>query len=297
MVLCLGGLAFEGCSGDENENTRVHGKDLSEIQDEYQSHSTERELSPMELDTLRAMKARFSITREEYWDAKGGVLGNEYLELWYPPGSVTVTFGMHAFSFIDFARKKTRDVFGRVPEDRLTVKCTSSMTAYQDETGREWWHYSRIKDDEITYQPISILYQRELTAIAVPHEYYEWSVGKLSANRAPRWLEEGLASVLADEGKLLANQLTEFSDKPAKMDFKAIESALKDEKDRPETRIAFYNAHRMVEKLITDHGRDKIVQAVFLMGEGDGVEQAFEKVYQRPYKDVIASATAFTVQK
>lgn len=295
-------LTLGGCEDEKSKNTRVEGLDARSVPgnvdlDANGNPKPQRDLAPLELDTLRAQKKRFNITREEYWDDKGGVLANDYLELWYPVGKLTVTHGMYAFSLIDRARKSFRNVFGRVPEDRLTVVCSASLQEYDKLVGQEWWQYSRIQNDKITYQPIPVLYQRRLSEVAVPREYYEWALGKISGGRAPRWLEEGMASVLADEGFYLKNQLKEYPDDPVKMDMKKIESVLNKENVRKDCRLAYYNTFRMVEKMEADYGREKVVGALLLMGDGDDVKTAFEKSFQEPYDDVIKKAMEFTVQR
>ena len=297
FVTCSGLLALSGCGEDKPKNTRIDGSDARTMHDDAGDQKKGHQISPTELDSMRAMKERFKITREEYWDNKGGVLANEFLELWYPVGGRTVIHGMYTFSLLDKARKTFRDVFGSVPGNRLTVKCSASFEEYDKLVGREWWHYSRIEKDKITYQPIPILYQRGLIETAVPREFYEWGIGELSGNRAPSWLKEGLASVLSDEGHHLKEQLKEFPKDPVKMDMKAIESALKKEIIRKDCRLAHYNTFRMVEKMIADYGRDKVVQTVTLMGKGDEVRTAFEKSFQEPYEDVIEKAREFTVER
>ncbi|MEJ2721502.1 MAG: hypothetical protein P8181_10245, partial [bacterium] len=64
------------------------------------------------LDTLRAKKKRFNITRDEYWDGHGGVLANDYFEVWYTPGRTTVTHGMYVFEELMPAREKLKSFFG-----------------------------------------------------------------------------------------------------------------------------------------------------------------------------------------
>lgn len=297
-----GALVLGGCGEDERDNTRIAGRDVRTIKDDVNFDKSgnvkpERDISPMEMDTLRAQKKRHNITREEYWDDRGGVLGNEYLELWYGIGKLTVTHGMYAFNLIAQAREDFRRTFGRVPEDRLTVVCSVNLQEYDKLVGREWWHYSRIEKDKITYQPIPILFQRRLLDMAVPREYYEWGIGELSDDRAPHWFKEGLASVLSEEGDLLEKQLMEFTDHPIKMDMETIESALKKEVDRKQSRIAYYNTFRMVENMVDNYGIEKVVNAVTLMGEGDKVKSAFEKSFQEPYDDVIKKAMEFTVER
>ena len=287
-------LAAVGCGGDDEREAADRAREKSAYEMEKKHEKTV--LSETVLDSLRAMKVRFSITRDEYRDDKGGVLANEYLEVWYPVGGATVTHGMHAFGLIVSARDAVQNAFGAVPGERLTVRCAQTMADYTKDTGKEWWRYGRIRGDEIEFQPVPTLYQRGLDRIAVPREYYLWALGKLSAGRLPEWWLEGYASLLSGEGPVLRSQMGEFPDQKLKLDLKAIESALRKENDRMAYRIAAFNAFSMIERLLGQYGPEPLSSAVKMMKEGKGVEDAIEASYGKPYRDVVEDAMAFEIK-
>jgi hypothetical protein len=288
-------LVAVGCGGNDDREAADRAREKSAY--EMEKKHEKAMLSEAVLDSLRALKVRFSITRDQYWDDKGGVLANEYLELWYPVGGATVTHGMHAFGLIVSARDAVQNAFGTVPGERLTVRCAQTMPDYTKNTGKEWWRYARIRGDEIDIQPVATLYQRGLDRIAVPREYYLWALGKLSAGRLPEWLLEGYASLLSGEGPLLSSQMSEFRDQKLKMDLKSVESALKKENDRMAYRIAAFNAYRMVERLLGQYGPERLSSAVKMMREGKGAEDAIQASYGKPYREVIEDAMAFEIEK
>lgn len=252
-----------------------------------------RPLSQVELDTLRVMKQRLRITRDQYWDNVGGVLGNDFLEVWYPPGNLTVTHGMYAFNLIAGARRTVRGLFGRVPLDTLVVVCSESMPKYTEKTGRQWWNYSLMQDDHIVYQPVFVLAVRGLGEIAIPHEYYRWAIKKLSGGRAPHWLEQGLASVLSFESHILVDQLKEFPNDPVKMSPQDIEKALAADNDKKSSRIAYYDAYRMVDRMITLHGREAVAQMVNALGDGVTLDGAAHRAFGESYDDAMDEATGW----
>jgi hypothetical protein len=254
-------------------------------------------LSAPAMDSLRAMKARFNITRDDYWENKGGVLANDFFELWYPPGGVTVTHGMYAFGELFNTKKRFNRVFGGDPGDHLKVICAATMPSFKEATGLEWWVYSKIDGDEIHIQPVDVLYQRHLGNIAIPRGYYEWGIIKLSAGRAPQWLTQGFASLLADEEWFLENQLVEYPGEEVKMAPKDVDAGLGKTDDRKVYRIALYNAFRMVRRLNAEFGQDKMIEAIRLMGEGDNAGKAFEKTFGRSYGEVLEYAGAFQVNR
>lgn len=248
------------------------------------------------LDTLKAKKERFNITRDEYWEIEGGVLGNEYLEVWYPPGRTTVTHGMYMFEEIMPARQRFNALFGTVPTEPLVIYIAHELEPYKEETGREWWYYSEMKYDTLIFVPVYTLYKRGISPIAVPHEYYQWAIRKTSQHGAPRWLEEGMASHLSGEGELLLNQAYEFKqianvvNTPEK-----VEEVLQGEKERGESRIAYYRSYRMVMELIETYGEDKVVGAIVEIGRGNTLDQAFDKVTGKSYSENLKIASDYEV--
>lgn len=247
------------------------------------------------MDSLRAKKARYNITRDEYWDGKGGVIANDYFELWYPQGGSTIDHAIYTFGHLVSARKKFLRTCGREPEGPVTIICSSTMETYKQYTGMEWWMYAKVSDDEIHYQPIEVLFARNLGDVAIPRGYYEWAIYKLSGDKAPRWFAQGFASLLTDEEYVLEIQLPEFANYNCKMNLEQIDSAFKKMNDKKDYRIAAYNAYRMVRRLVAAHGRDKACQVIVRMGEGKKAKAAFEEVYGQPYDDLLEYALDFEV--
>jgi len=249
-----------------------------------------RGLNDAELDTLRAMKQRLKVTRDEYWDDRGGVLANEAFEVWYPPGRMTVSHGMYVLDHMMKCRDKMVKMFGWVPEGRLTIVCSQTMEAYTAATGREWWHYARIDDGRITYQPIPILLARGLLDIAVPREYYDWYLLRITHEHAPHWMVEGFASVLSDEWTILEDNLTEFPRDAVRMKVGEVEKALETDSDRKQARLAYYNALRMVDRLVQERGQEKMVAMLKAIGDGKRPTEAAESVYATSYDQLVIDA-------
>jgi hypothetical protein len=304
IALCVLVLAA-GCGGEKKDReapstggTQVRSEGGPAIGDSSDADAAPRRLPKLygaALDTLRAKRARFGITYDQYWEDRGGVLGNQYFEVWYPAGDVTVTHGMYVFEELMPARVTFQEFFGDAPRDLLVIRCPPDIDTYKRVTTRDWWHYSEIKGDSLTFAPVWILAKRGISALAIPHEYYKWAVRKLTRNEAPRWVEEGLSSYLAGEGDLLLNQMYEFVDSGTTMTPERIEAVLEKEENRRDSRIAYYHSFRMVKQSIETYGEDRFKEAVKLIGAGKTPDEAFMAAVGKNYAAVLKDATNYTV--
>lgn len=253
----------------------------------------ERQLASAEVDTLRVWKARVGLTRDEYWDGYGGVVANEWAEVWYPPGNLTITHAMFAFIRLAEARERVAIVFGALPTQRLKIVCSVSMDSYVEQAGRQWWQYSRIQEDEITFQPIPVLFQRGLGHIATVHEYSLWAAGRLSDSRAPLWVRHGLATLLSGESGVLKDQLVEFPNDPVVRTLAEVEEALQKNTNKKDVRLAAFNAWHAVKAITDRHGLLELGAVVRSLGEGESLDQASRTHLGASWDDVTTEALAW----
>ena len=246
-------------------------------------------LTPAIMDTLRRLRDAHNVTRDEQWTGKGGVLGNDFFEVWYPEGRTMITHGMRVLNDMMFARAKFERYVGQVPMERLVILLPPYMEQYTEWTGREYWHYSEIRSDTMTIQPLYVLIRRGLVDYALPHEYFQWAIGRVTNFGAPRWLEEGVASYLSREGGILAQQLVEFPKEAHSMSPEQIEKALLREESRQATRIAYYHAHRMVKTLVDDFGEEKLKEMILLLGQGYTMGEVCRQTYGMSFENVLES--------
>jgi hypothetical protein len=250
-------------------------------------------LSQSMFDTLRVLKKKHNITRDQFWKHRGGVLANDYLEVWYPPGRTAVDHAMYVFKVVMPAREHWATVFGEPPADAPVFLIPESMEAYSELTGREWWHYSDMKGDTIMMQPIYILVKRGLDRYALPHEYYQWAIGHMTQYTAPRWIEEGLASYFCGEQDILRNQMYEFESRNEDMSPERIEAILAEEKEKSESRIAYYRSYRMIKNLMDEYGAENVTEAVQLLGRGYSLDEAFKERMRVSYDEALQVATDY----
>jgi len=254
----------------------------------------DRNLNATELDSLVQMKVSYQVTRDEYWDGYGGVFGNAAIEVWYPTGRVNALPGAAVLKQMEMARRNTMKLFGHAPSTRLTVVCSGNLEMFRAATGRDWWNYSLIKGDTLNLQSPMDLFTRGLLMIVAPREYYEWAIGELANHRAPRWLEEGLASLLAKEAAVLENQTTEFGEQGTTLSFRDLESTLGSDDDRIPSRRAHYNAYRMVEKLALTRGQPAVLAFVLACGEEKNLDAASTRAFGAGYDAIVEEARSWS---
>jgi hypothetical protein len=285
----------QGNKGEGNQQAVKEGIDHAGHQNEI---GAERPKIPAKIpaavmDSLRAKKERYKVTQDTYWDDKGGILANDFVEVHYPPGPTTVTHGMHVLEQIVFAREKCRAYWGAVPGEKLTVICSPELEDFKKQTGRDWWNYSEIKGNTITFQPIYILHQRGLGEIAIAHEYHEWAIGKLTGGKAPRLLVEGLASYLSGEKVVLQQQVQQLPEDEKKMTPDEVERTLQKESKMEKSRVAYYHAYRLVTGIIARYGDKALQSVVKRLGEGAQLDEAFREACGKSYRDVLTQVADY----
>jgi hypothetical protein len=301
IVLALAVCFFTfgaGCDqgGQEKEVAQTESSDDQDRPSFYPDANPYSKLQGSRLDSLKAKKKRFKITRDEYLATTGGILANDYFEVWYPPGEMTVSHGMYMFEETMPARDKYRAFFGEVPGELLVMRISKELEPYKKETGREWWYYSEMRGDTLIFVPVYTLYKRGISPIAIQHEYYQWAIRKTTRHGAPRWLEEGLASHLSGEGDLLHSQILEFKQDVSAMDTpEKVEAVLQGETERGESRIAYYRSYRMVMTLIEAFGEEKIASAILEIGRGNTLDEAFRNTVGKSYAEVLEIASDYEI--
>lgn len=249
-----------------------------------------RNLSAADIDTLVEWKHRYKVTRDEYWDDHGGVVGNEYYEVWYPPGKVTVSQGMYVLKKLTEGRPAASRLLGELPARKITVTCAWSIEGYKEQTGKEWWLYSKVGNDTIQFQPVRVLAQRGIIDQALLREWYVWLLQQRGGKDAPQWLIEGVASYAVGEDRVLTANLGEFPEDPVVRTEQEIESALEMKRDKKAFRIALFNALKMVQTLIERHGEQKVVSMLGSIGEGRSRDDAAQSAFGVSYDTLLTSA-------
>jgi hypothetical protein len=85
----------------------------------------------------------------------------------------------------------------------LEIRLNDSTGDFTARTGQPWWAAAATRGNRIEFQPVAILKRRGVLVTTLRHELAHVVIDRVSANRAPRWLEEGFAIYLAGEGPMI----------------------------------------------------------------------------------------------
>jgi hypothetical protein len=283
--------AFAAVScGDKNKN-----QEQAQKFDFEKPPESDRGLNQTELDSLRSMKITHHISRDDYWDMKGGVIANERFEVWYSSRKIYVLQAIAVLKQMDLLANQIEKSFGRVPSQKLVVLCAPNLATFQKATGKDWWQFSLIKGDTLSLQTPMTLYMRGLLQVAARREYSRWAMQNFTQGKAPEWLVWGMASYLGGERDVFRGQRKEYAKMPLRMDnVDEIENALRKDNDRIPARRALYNAYLMVNRLVETNGMPSVAAFILAIPEEKDLNAAAQRVFSKSYDEVLAQAKAWT---
>ena len=290
VALAVMAAAFALASCDRNKNQQQ-----TQTFEFEKPPETDRGLNQTELDSLRSMKITHHITRDDYWDMKGGVIGNDRFEVWYSSRKIYVLQAIAVLKQMDQMSAQIEKSFGRVPTRKLVVLCAPNLATFQKATGKDWWHYSLIKGDTLSMQTPMTLYMRGLLQVAARREYSRWVMRDFTQGKAPEWLVWGMSGYLGGERDVYRGQRKEYAKEPLRMDkVDEINKALQKDDDRISSRRAMYNAYLMVNQLVETNGMPSVAAFILAIPEEKDVNAAAQRVFSKSYDEVLAQARAWT---
>jgi hypothetical protein len=288
VALAILGTLLAASCGDKQKKA-----DQAKAFDIEKPPEGDRGLNQTELDSLRSMKITHRVTRDEYWDMKGGVVANDRMEVWYSSRKIYVLQAMAVLKQMDQVANQINKAFGKLPPEKLIVVCAPNLETFRKATGRDWWHYASLKGDTLSMQTPMTLFMRKLLQVATRREYSAWALRKLTAGKDPEWLNFGMAGYLAGEGDVFRGQRKEYATLPVRMDVKDVDEKIKYQQDRVETRRAMYNAYLMVNQLVEANGMPAVAAFMLAFAEEPDANAASQRVFKKSYDDVLAQALSW----
>jgi len=141
----------------------------------------------------------------------------------------------------------------RFPNLDLIINATTGD--FVARTGMPSWAAAATRKNKIELQPLALLKQRHILETTLRHELAHTLIDTLSNHQTPRWLAEGLAVYLADEGKLLERYRSDNATST-----ETVEHSLTSPNSLTEMRTAYANAYALVRKLIRTDGETTVWQ-------------------------------------
>jgi len=279
-------FAVASC-GNKNKQEEAQKVDIEKMPE------VDRALNQTELDSLRSMKITHHVTRDDYWDMKGGVVANARVEVWYASRKIYVLQAMAVLKQMDQMADQIEKSFGKIPPDRVTVVTAPNLETFRKATGKDWWQYAQVKDNTISMQTPMTLYMRGLLQVAARREYSRWAMMRLTDGKAPEWLVWGMSSYLGGERDVFRGQRMEYAKLPLKMEMADMEKQLKNDNDRLPMRRAMYNAYLMVNQLVETNGMPAVAAFMLALGEEKDANAAAQRIFSKSYDEVLAQAQAW----
>ena len=154
-----------------------------------------------------------------------------------------------------------QELLGLTSTDTLTVENPDNVASYRELTGQDVWRFFQIKGDKCILQPYGTLQARTLEGHACFMLVTDWLLQKNCGMKLPRWLHQGLAEYLAEDGVHLVNYMGQFRSEGQVLFSAPLINVLlaggadpDPGRDREMYRRACYSAFLMVWRLVEDEG-------------------------------------------
>lgn len=256
------------------------GGDKEKTVDQEKFRIPDSALSPYE---------KYDLLRDEFDKKTGGVIANKDIELRYPPTNVARYLSDEIFDIATSAYRKVKKKIGKPVDDRIVLVGTKNMEDYMFRTTKEWWYYGVQRGDTIIFEPFNVMFNRHIAEIAITQKIAQMALNRLSNGDIPLWLRESIASEIAGEQFILEQQVEEFRrmNVPVRYSPQEIDVALQEAVDRQKTRIAFWNAHRMLVNLVKAYSMEKVMDFVKILGKVGDLDKASKDIFGIGYHELL----------
>jgi hypothetical protein len=240
-------------------------------------------------DSLIAPIVGYRLTVDDYHVVNGGVMANAEIELHYPASEIARYIAVKIFGIAKAAYEKVSKEIGSPAEQKLVLIGTVDLDEYLLMTRKEWWYYGFVKGDTIIFEPLDIMLKRSVAEPGITNRIAQVAINRRSGGRSPFWLKEAVATRVADEIKLLKMQMPEMQYEGRNMNPppEEVESAIAAGSDRETSRIAYYAAYRMLDKLLTMHSMGDVMSFFDRLREGKTLDEASRDAFGVPYGTLI----------
>ncbi len=240
-------------------------------------------------DSLLSPLDGYRLTRDDYHPIRGGIMESNEIVLHYPASEVARYVAVETFGAARDAYRLILEEIGPPSDGRVVLIGASDMEEYRFLTRKEWWYYGVVKADTIYFEPLQVMLKRTILKVGITQKMAQMALDKRSGGRLPIWMKEGLASRIADEWPILRTQRAEFEGGIYDMTPppERLTQILEEADDRPLTRIAFYCAYVMVDRVVSRFGMDSVMKFIDLLADGKSYDESSGEAFGLSYSDLI----------
>lgn len=240
-------------------------------------------------DSLLAPIHSYGLITDEYHPIDGGVMANEDIVLLYPASPIARFVSVKTFGFARSGWQRVTELIGRPADDQIVLVGALDLDEYRFLTRKEWWYYGVVQGDTIWFEPFDIMIKRQIAEIGITQKLAQAALNRRSGGRLPLWLREAVASYVAGERSILEAQAAEFAADGYEIDIDpaTVEADIEAATDRGMTRVAFFAAYRMLERMLERWTMDDVLRFASLLGEGRPLDDASADVFGAPWAEVI----------
>ncbi len=240
-------------------------------------------------DSLLSPLDGYRLTRDDYHPVRGGIMESKEIVLHYPASEVARYVAVETFGAARDAYSLIKKEIGPPSDGRVVMIGAADLDEYRFLTRKEWWYYGVVRADTIYFEPLQVMLKRTILKMGITQKMAQMALEKRSGGRIPIWMKEGLASRIAGEWPVIEAQRAEFEDGVYDMtpSPERVVQILEEASDRPLTRIAFYCAYVMVNRLVGEFGMDSIMNFIDLLAEGGSYDEASGEAFGVTYSSLI----------
>lgn len=235
--------------------------------------------------------AKLKLLVDTFDTENGGLMRDERFEIRYPFTKAGKIVGLALFELTRPAYEVVSERLGLEPDELVVLRGAVTLDEYRLVTRKEWWDYGDVDGYTITFEPIQILFQRGIAQIAVTHEYAKLLMLQQAGDELPLWMLEGFASLAAEEGRILKNQVevrTQVEDdlQPV-MTPSEVETTLAEVFEMNACRLAYYNAFLMARKIQERYGWEHVALIFPELRETGSIEATAQNLFGMSYQELL----------
>lgn len=166
---------------------------------------------------------------------------------------------------LELAYKDVRS-FGLALPTMVQVRSYGTTAEFVRHSGGQTFHLAIARDEFLHLQPLAVLLKTGEFSRTLRHELAHVALTGAARRGLPRWLNEGMAMVVAGE---------QHPEEARFRSLRQLDDTLARSRSRRTLRGAYGTAGRLARRLVDSHGREKVLALLRTVGSQGKFEDAF----------------------